>query len=63
MIFFYKNDVTNQLRNSYLCNELQNERLFCTRHDISCAKNSHFGSKMAIFLYKIFSNLAKNFIQ
>jgi hypothetical protein len=50
MIFFYKNDVTNQLRNSYLCNELQNERLFCTRHDISCAKNSHFGSKMAIFL-------------
>jgi hypothetical protein len=35
--------------NSYLCNELQNERLFCTRHDnwttsvnewsnMSCAK-------------------------
>jgi hypothetical protein len=36
---------TNLVINSYLCNELQNERLFCTRHD-TCRveKNSHFAT-------------------
>jgi hypothetical protein len=44
-----------RLKISYLCNELQNERHFCTRHDnwttrvnewsnMSCAKNSHFAT-------------------
>jgi hypothetical protein len=47
------------MQNSYLCNELQNERLFCTRHDngttsvnewsnMSYAKNSHFAKSFIL---------------